>query len=646
VTAAVTTRQSAVPRRRRVLLLCGAIPVFLSAVLAVSRPALLARLDDSVYDTLLRSISTRAPSSRIVIVDVDERSLSTVGQWPWRRDIVGRLVSRLRDLGAATVALDIIFAEPDRDSAPGRGSATPDDALAGVLQSGDVILGYALTFDPSGPAHNACVLHPVGIAVLHPPDETDEVPYFRATGAVCSLPALARAAGSSGFLNAAPDADGILRRVPLVVEFGGRIYPSLALASVGSVESARDLTLHVSNVNAATLAIDEHRVPVDGKGNLLLRYRGGKKTFRYVSAADVLDGNVPPDTLRDKIVLVGTTALGTREVVSTPLDTLFAGVEVQATVADNLLQGDFLGRPEMGRTLESQVALVLGIAVVLLLMTRGMATGVAGAALVTGGLWFFSVWLLGEKGMFVSPLFPTLGVVLALATMTGAKFTLERRRADTAGREKTAAQRLMVQSLLSLTEARDGETGRHSRRTQQYARVLAEQLSRHADFRDYLTPERIDLLSSLAPLHDIGKVAIPDSILQKPDVLTAEELVEMRRHPVLGRDVLVKAQQQAGLVDDAILAMAKDIVYTHHERWDGTGYPRGLKGCQIPVEGRVMAIVDVYDAAVTRSLYRTPMSHDQVVALIAGGKGTLFDPTVVDAFLGVAPTFKQVAQVD
>jgi HD-GYP domain-containing protein (c-di-GMP phosphodiesterase class II) len=126
--------------------------------------------------------------------------------------------------------------------------------------------------------------------------------------------------------------------------------------------------------------------------------------------------------------------------------------------------------------------------------------------------------------------------------------------------------------------------------------------------------------------------------------LTLEEREEMRKHPVLGRDVIVKAEQQVGVRDDETLAMAKDIVYTHHERWDGTGYPRGLRGTEIPVPGRVMAIVDVYDAAVSRSLYRPVMSHDDAVTFIVGGNGTHFDPAVVEAFLGVAPIFKSVSQ--
>jgi response regulator RpfG family c-di-GMP phosphodiesterase len=250
------------------------------------------------------------------------------------------------------------------------------------------------------------------------------------------------------------------------------------------------------------------------------------------------------------------------------------------------------------------------------------------------------VWLLSSNGVFLSPLFSTLGLIPALPVMTLAKFIIERRRADSEGHEKTNAQHLMVQTLLSLTEVRDAETGRHSRRTQQYAKVLAEQLASHPSFRGYLTPQRIELLSSLAPLHDIGKVGVPDHILNKRGALTSEELAEMRKHPAHGRDVILKAERDVGVHDDAILAMAKDIVYTHHERWDGTGYPEGLRGLEIPVPGRLMAIVDVYDAAVSRALYRQPITHDAAVTFITSGAGSQFDPAVVEAFVNVATVFK------
>ena len=638
-----TAEKESAARRGRIVFLAGLVPVALTAILAVYRPAFFPRLDDSVYDVVMRSSSIQPPGKRVVIVDIDERSLMELGQWPWRRDVIGDLITRLRDMGASVIGLDVIFAESDRLEIP-ESEVTPDDLLAGVLRQGKVLLGYGLTFDQAGRDRTDCSLHPVTVAVLHPPEESGQAPYFHATGAVCSLPMLAQAAGASGFLNAAPDPDGILRRVPIIAELDGRIYPGFALAAVRAATGSRDMTLRVLNVNASMLEMDDLVIPLDGRGNLLARYRGKKGTFQHLSAADILNNRLPPAVVRDKIVLVGTTALGTREVVATPLDTLFAGVEVQATIADNLLEQTFNRRSSLGSVLDFQVVVVFGLALSILVAVAGVIPGVIGGMLGIAGLWTGSVWLLSTEGLFVSPLFPTIGIVLGLAMMTFAKFVVERRRAETAGRQRTDAQRLMVQTLLSLTETRDAETGRHSRRTQLYARVLAQELSKNPDYSDYLTAERVDLLSRLAPLHDIGKVGIPDHILNKPGPLTAEEMVEMKKHPALGHEVILKAEQRVGVYDDATLAMAKDIVYTHHERWDGTGYPQGLQGELIPIPGRVMAIVDVYDAAVTRTLYRRTMTHEDTLKFIVAGKGTHFDPAVVDAFVSASAVIEHVSQ--
>ena len=624
--------------RRRFVFLCGIAPVLIVALLGLFRPAFLAPIGNSAYDLLLRSAPTRAPAANVAIVDVDERSLAALGQWPWRRDVVARLIDRLRGEGAAAIAIDIIFAEPDRNG------AAADQALADVLLGGGVVLGYGLTFDPAPGTTGGCVLHPVGLVVTRPPADSSGEPLFQATGAICNLPLLDNSAAASGFLNAAPDADGILRRVPLLMELDGRVYPSLAVAAVAAATGTHDMALRVATVNAATFTLDQRAVPVDGKGNLLLRYRGKKRTFPYFSAADVLARQLPAGALRGKIVFVGTTALGTREVVATPLDTLFAGVEVQATVADNLLAQDFIRRSALGASLESLIAVALGIAIAATASRTGVGLSLTAAAAALGAVWWGAGWLLSSRGVFISPVIPTAALVGTVAAVILAKVAVERRRADTAGRDKTAAQGLMVQALLSLTEVRDAETGRHSRRTQQYARLLAEQLATQPEFRAYLTRERIELLSSLAPLHDIGKVGVPDQVLNKPGALTPAEQVEMRRHPELGRDVILKAESRVGVRDDATLAMAKDIVYTHHERWDGGGYPQGLRGTAIPVAGRVMALVDVYDAVHARTLYRQSRSHDETVAFIVTGKGTHFDPAVVEAFLNVAPQFKDTSE--
>lgn len=626
-----------IARSRTLVGLPGLVTAAVVAWLSLYRPPFLANLEYGAYDTLLRMTRPTPPDARIVIVDVDERSLSAVGQWPWRRDIVGDLVGRLRGLGASTVALDIIFAESDRYEGTG------DASLADTLRSGRVVVGYALTFDPSAKASSACVQHPIGLAIIRRGEEETDDPFFRATGAICSLPVLTKAAGASGFLNAAPDPDGLLRRAPLLLELDGSIYPSLAVAAVTAAAGTRDAALRVLNVNLSSLMLEGPTgptIPLDGKSNLLLRYRGGKRTFPYVSAADVLSGVADAGAFKDKLVFVGTTALGTREVVSTPLDTQFAGVEVQATVADNLLQKDFIRRPEYGVALEVQIVLALGVALTLLVGRLGIAWGAIFAALSLLVVWVGAFALISMRGIFVSPLFPTLGLTSGFAAIAVAWFAVEHRRADRAVVERTTSQRLMVQSLLSLTSVRDAETGKHSRRTERYTKALAEQLATHPNFSHFLTPQNIDLLSSLAPLHDIGKVGVPDLLLNKPGALTVDELSEMRKHPAYGRDVIVNAERDAGVRDDVILAMAKDIVYTHHERWDGTGYPQGLRGTAIPIAGRVMAVIDVYDAVRARRLYRQPMTHDDAVAFIIKGAGTHFDPDVVEAFVKVSEALR------
>ena len=157
-------------RPRLLVYLSGLVPTIVVAVLSVYRPPYLANLESSVYDTLLRAAQVHPPDRRIVIVDVDERSLSAIGQWPWRRDVIGALITRLRDLGASTVALDIIFAESDRYEAASAGAST-DAVLADTLREGRVVLGYALTFDDTSRGPSACAQHPLGLAIIRRGDE-------------------------------------------------------------------------------------------------------------------------------------------------------------------------------------------------------------------------------------------------------------------------------------------------------------------------------------------------------------------------------------------------------------------------------------------------------------------------------------------
>ncbi len=202
------------------------------------------------------------------------------------------------------------------------------------------------------------------------------------------------------------------------------------------------------------------------------------------------------------------------------------------------------------------------------------------------------------------------------------------------GQELAAIQDVTIQAMAALAETRDTDTGNHIRRTQHYVKALAQHLRDHPRFRDALDEHTIDLLFRSAPLHDIGKVGIPDRILLKPGRLTPEEFEIMKTHTTLGRDAIATAERQLGL-EVGFLKYAKEIAYGHQEKWDGSGYPEGRAGDAIPLSARLMALADVYDALISRRVYKEPMDHAQALDIIRQGRGSHFDPDIVDAFLAI-----------
>ena len=207
--------------------------------------------------------------------------------------------------------------------------------------------------------------------------------------------------------------------------------------------------------------------------------------------------------------------------------------------------------------------------------------------------------------------------------------------------EVAALQDVTIHAMASLAETRDSETGNHIRRTSHYLKALAEQLRHLPRFRDFLTDKTIELLFKTAPLHDIGKVGIPDHILLKPGRFEPHEMDIMKTHTTLGRDAILAAERELGIEVD-FLKYAKEIAYSHHEKWDGTGYPQGLAGEQIPISARLMALADVYDALISCRIYKDGMRHEDAVSIIAQGRGTHFDADIVDAFLRIQDQFQAI----
>ncbi|HOS97459.1 MAG TPA: HD domain-containing phosphohydrolase [Deltaproteobacteria bacterium] len=205
-----------------------------------------------------------------------------------------------------------------------------------------------------------------------------------------------------------------------------------------------------------------------------------------------------------------------------------------------------------------------------------------------------------------------------------------------------SARNATILGLAKLAEYRDADTGAHLERIREYCKVVAEELAQHSEYAGYITPDYIEDIYNSSILHDIGKVGIPDAILLKPGRLNPEEFEVVKRHSALGGEALKEVE--AKIEGQSFLTLGKEIAYYHHEKWDGTGYPRGLKGDQIPLSARIVALADVYDALTSKRVYKEAYSHEDAKKIIVESRGTHFAPDVVDAFIKHEHTFRRIRE--
>jgi response regulator RpfG family c-di-GMP phosphodiesterase len=202
------------------------------------------------------------------------------------------------------------------------------------------------------------------------------------------------------------------------------------------------------------------------------------------------------------------------------------------------------------------------------------------------------------------------------------------------------ARMATILGLAKLAEYRDEGTGTHLERIREYAKIIAEEMAKNPKYAGHITPEFIDDIYQSSILHDIGKVGIPDAVLLKPGRLSDEEFDVIKRHTNLGGDAIKAIEMQ--IEGQSFLALGKEIAYNHHEKWDGSGYPRGLNGEDIPLSARIIALADVYDALTTKRFYKEAYTHEKSRQIIIDLKGTHFDPEVLDVFLALADEFDRI----
>jgi adenylate cyclase len=442
-------------RGRGLIFLTGVAVTLGMVVLYALRPGWLQFQELKLYDVTMRRELQSAPSGLPAVVDLDEKSLAAYGQWPWPRFRMALLLARIKSAGALAVGIDIVFAEPDRTSPEimrrmfreelkldvsfdGLPAALGDydGVLAGVLRDAPCILGYYLEFAPGTgrPDDPACALPALKASTVLAPGARPLLDFLpNAQGATCPLPRLLAAAPGAGFFNTIPDPDNIVRRSPMLLARGGTVLPSLSLATTMLALGIKNAVVRVDDGGVTSLTLplpggDRRVIPLDGQGRVLVNYRGPGGTFPRISAADVLTGNVPPDALSGKIVFVGASAAGLRDLRATPLDRAMPGVEVHATLADMIVAGDFLLRPDWAPGVEVCAILAVGlVSAALLAWTRAMFLLVPFAGLALA-MWFGSIQALTAHHFVVSPISPLLTLAANFAVLTFLKFWREERQ--------------------------------------------------------------------------------------------------------------------------------------------------------------------------------------------------------------------------
>ncbi len=647
----------------------GLFITLLIVLLLAFKPLIARQAELRIYDLMLSGRITPPVSNLPVLVGIDDESLDAYGQWPWSRRRMAALIERLFEGGASVVALDFLMPEADRTSfdvalfeqlqdkmLSEKRASSPRTAFQSVvgiddnsrrlvdaMGRGQTVLGFYLDFEGLAPFRSkAPPKSPQGMVMIG--GNTVKSVFPKPAGIVRSIEPLTGAASVEGFTNAVHDCDGVLRRVPLLLPYEDDVlYPSLAMASLLLMSKNRSLSMH-HEAAETTLVWENRRIPLDVSGNFLLDFRDEKKTFARYSARSVLEGRLAPDALQGKIVLVGAWARGLGDYHIVPSGKSAIGLSIHATIIDNILSGRFIARPGWAAGAELFAVLFLGVASSWLLSRPGYLFSLVTAAAGSVCCFWGARELLVYKGLYISPLLPMLTPVAVMMFLGLFKYGFEAHKVRRRNRDLIEAQDTVILSMSVLTATRDKETGGHILRTRRYVEMLARQITDLPAYAE-LNENAIDLLTKSAPLHDIGKVGIPDSILNKPGKLTAEEYEIMKQHTVIGAEALSQTiSASAHPENNEFLHYAQDMIKSHHEKWDGSGYPCGLKGEDIPIAGRLMALADVYDALTCQRVYKPPFSHEKAMAIIREDAGRGFDPDVVSAFVAMNGEFARIAR--
>ena len=437
------------------------------------------------------------------------------------------------------------------------------------------------------------------------------------------------------------DGDGVLRKLPLLIKYRDQIYPNLSLAILAKYVGAESVEI-TKDFWGTVIKIKEFAIPIDQQGYYQLRFGGPGKSHQFISAVDLLNDTIGNEDYSGKIFLIGASAAGLNDLHHTVFDPSFPGIETHAVFLSNVLNRQFVRIPNW-ESLYIVIACLLtgiisGLMFFFFLPIRAVLLACGWLVILTG----CSFVLFTNKDVYVSPTGQVLVSTIMVIICSFIRYFGENKRVLDGITQLARVQQVTLEVMATVAETRDPETGGHIQRTKRYVKVLAEHLRDNQKDEGTLTEDYIETLFHSAPLHDIGKVGIPDHILLKPGPLDNDEFSIMKRHSEYGVNIIKSASVK--LENHNFLQIAEEIAATHHEKWDGSGYPIGLKGKGIPISGRLMAVADVYDALISKREYKAAFTHEKSKAIILEGQGTHFDPVIIEAFLEVEHEFINIAR--
>ena len=399
--------------RLKVQLLVGLVVALLTSVAYLLMPAKFQSLDNQLRDHMFLVRGYLEPTGNVVIVDIDEKSLKKLGQWPWRRKDFATILQNLSDAGVGIVGLDIVFAEYD-NSSPAKvlkelgydttGVEDYDMLLAQTIANTPTILGYVFVLEDDGIASEGAPNIPAIFIERNKPDK-DFI--FEAKRAILNVPLSQKNAYSSGFFNTFPDDDsGIIRSVPLVMKYDGVVYPSLSMEMIRIMSESNKVYINYEEeIGVQSIESGPFSIPTDSFGRLLVNYRGPSFTYPYISAADIFNGSFNHKDVEGKFVLIGTSAAGLMDLRAMPYDNVYPGVEVHANVIDNIIQGDFISKPSWVLSADIAVIFFVGITLAILLGHQSAFMTLVVLVFVIMAQLSFNYYMLFVEGIAMNILF-------------------------------------------------------------------------------------------------------------------------------------------------------------------------------------------------------------------------------------------------